>query len=146
MFSENRTRARRKFLAFMAEKDGYEKHDVYIAIDQRLKGDDEFVDRILEQYGKEPVKPWKRRIPLDSIAAVIEKVHSVNLADLRSSGKTLDIARARKVFCILARDRGYKAVEIGRYLDKDPSRLTIYVRGRDEAGRVVKEAGRLIDK
>ena len=146
MFSENKTRALRKYREFMAEKDGYERSDVYTAIDQRLKGDDEFIDRILEQHDKAPVKPWKRRTPLDSIAEVIEKHLAVSLADLRSSGKTHAIARARKVFGILAHDRGYKAIEIGRYLDKDPSKLTTYLRERGEVENEVKEAGRWIDK
>ena len=145
MFSENRTRARRKYREFMEEKDGYGKTDVYAAIDQRLKGDDEFVDRVLQQHEKESVKPWQRRPALDAIVAAIEKRHEVTFADLRSSVKSQPVARARKVFSILAHDRGYKAVEIGRYLDKDPSKVTTYLRERGDADRDVKEAGRLLD-
>lgn len=146
MFSEKKTRARKKYREFMADKEGYEKNDVYTAIDQRLKGDEEFVDRILEQHDKETVKPWRRRPSMDSISAAIEQCHQVSLDDLRSSGKSRAIAHARKVFSILARDKGYKAVEIGKCLDKDPSKLTTYLRERGDVEADVKEAGRLLEK
>jgi REP element-mobilizing transposase RayT len=146
MFSENRTRARRKYRDFMAEADGFGRTDVYATVDQRLKGDDEFVGRILVEHDKEQIKPWKRRPPLDAIAKVIEKRHDVDLSDLRSTQKTREIARARKVFGILAHDRGYKAIEIGLFLDKDPSKMTNYLRERDEVETDVKEAGRQLDK
>jgi len=131
---------------FMAETDKYEKNDVYTTIDQRLKGDDDFVDRILEQHDKETVKPWKHRLSLDVLAAAIEKSHQVTLEDLRSSGKSKMVSRARKVFSVLACDKGYKAVEIGRYLDKDPSRLTTYLRERGEVENEVKDAERVLGK
>ncbi|NTW60156.1 MAG: hypothetical protein HGA43_13440 [Nitrospirae bacterium] len=83
---------------------------------------------------------------MDAIVAAIEKRHEVTFADLRSSVKSRPVSRARKVFSILAHDRGYKAVEIGRYLDKDPSKVTTYLRERGDADRDVKEAGRLLDK
>ena len=146
LFSETKTRARRKYLEFMAEQDGYERGEVYATIDQRLKGGDEFVDRILEQHDKEQVKPRLRRPTLDAIADVIEKLHKIGLSDLRSSAKTREIARARKIFGILAHDRGYKAIEIGRYLQKDPSKLTNYLRERGDVDPEVKRAGRLLDK
>ena len=144
MFSESRSRARRKYREFMAEKDGYGRNEVYTALDQRLKGDDEFVDRILEQHEKSSETTRRRRVSLDAIAAVVEKRLKVGLSDLRSPGKTRELARARKVFSILARDHGYKLVEIGRYLDKDPARLTAYVREREDVEKDVKAAEHLL--
>ncbi|MDA8099424.1 MAG: transposase [Nitrospiraceae bacterium] len=143
LFSENRSRARRKYREFMAEGDAYDKNDVYTSIDQRLKGDDEFVDRIL-QLEKDAAKPWHRRPALDAIAAAIKQRHQVTLADMRSMRKSQPISWARKVFSILAHDKGYKAVEIGRYLDKDPSKLTTYLRERGVSEGEVKEASRLL--
>lgn len=103
-------------------------------------GDDEFVDGVLQQHERETVKQWQRRPALDAIVAVIEKRHEVTFAELKSFAKSRSISQARKVFSILAHDRGYKVVEIGRYLDKYPSEVTIYLRERGDADRDVEEA------
>jgi len=144
LFSEKRSRARRKYREFMEDKEGFEKNEVYSTIDQRLKGDDEFVDRVLGEHEKMPARPWKRKIPLETIAAAIEKRHDVSVETLRSPAKDRAAAGARMVFSILANDHGYKAVEIGRYLDKDPTRVTRYLQARDDVEKDVREAARLI--
>ena len=146
MFSENKLRARGKYREFMREEEEFDRSEVYAAVDQRVKGDEEFVDRILEEHGKETIKPWKRKVSLDSIASAIKKRHQVSIADLRSSMKNRGISLARKVFSILALDHGYKAVEVGRYLDKDPTRLTIYLRERGEVEKEVKGMDLLLHK
>ena len=144
LFSEKRSRARRKYREFMEDKEGFEKNEVYSTIDQRLKGDDEFVDRVLGEHEKMPARPWKRKIPLEKIAAAIEKHHDVSVETLRSPAKDRAAAGARMVFSILANDHGYKAVEIGRYLDKDPTRVTRYLQARGDVEKDVREAARLI--
>ena len=146
MFSENKGRARRKYLQFMRTEEAMTKSEVYATIDQRLKGDAEFVDRVLGEHEKMPARPWKRKIPLEKIAAAIEKRHDVSVETLRSPAKDRAAAGARMVFSILANDHGYKAVEIGRYLDKDPTRVTRYLQARDDVEKDVREAARLIKK
>ncbi len=47
MFSENRTRARKQYREFMNEGNVVKKQEMYAAIDQRMQGDDDFVDRVL---------------------------------------------------------------------------------------------------
>jgi putative transposase len=144
LFSEKRSRALRKYREFMEDKEGFEKNEVYATIDQRLKGDAEFVDRVLGEHEKMPARPWKRKIPLEKIAAVIEKRHDVSVETLRSPAKDRAAAGARMVFSIVANDHGYKAVEIGRYLDKDPTRVTRYLQARGDVDKEVREAARLI--
>jgi len=138
MFSENKTRARMKYRAFMAEKDGYERNDVYAAIDQRLKGDDEFVDRVLEQHDKPAKLKSKKKMPLNDIARTIKDHYDVALDELISPGRTREIARARKVFSIIALEQGYKAREIAQYLEKDPTLISTYVRNIEEVRDEVK--------
>lgn len=145
LFSERVSSARRKYREFMADKEGFEKNEVYATIDQRLKGDDEFVDRVLLEHEKTPARPWKRRTSLETIAAAIEKRHDVSMETLRSPAKDRIAAGARMVFSILASDHGYKAVEIGRYLDKDPTRVTRYLQARSVVENDVREAARFIE-
>jgi len=145
MFSENKTRARMKYREFMAEKDGYERNEVYAAVDQRLKGDENFVERVLAEHEKEPAKPRKKLVALDVIAAAVERTLEVGLAELRSMAKDLTVARARKVFGIVASDHGYKSVELARYLGKDGSRFSRYLREREGVGKEMKEVKRVLD-
>jgi hypothetical protein len=145
MFSESKTRARRKYREFMAEKDGFERKEVYATIDQRLKGDDEFIDRVLEQHDKEPSRKRLRKPPLEVISQAIEKQYEISLADMRSYSKTRTLALARRVFSIIASQLGYKAVEIGRFLEKEPTMVTLAQRDREEIASDVKAAGRKLD-
>jgi len=130
MFSENKTRARKKYREFMAEQDGLDRKEVYATIDQRLKGDDEFVDRVLEQHDKVSNRNRLKRPPLEVISQVVEKEYDVALSDMRSYSKTQTLALARRVFCILASKLGCarqefmipKSAEIGRHFSVDADR------------------------
>ena len=144
LFSEKRSQARRKYREFREDTEGFERNEVYATIDQRLKGDAEFVDRVLGEHEKMPARTWKRKIPLEKIAAAIEKRHDVHVEMLRSPAKDRAAAGDRMVFSILANDHGYKAVEIGRYLDKDPTRVTRYLQARGDVEKDVREAARLM--
>ena len=101
-------------------------------------GDDEFVDRVLEQHDK-AVKPVRtKRLPLDDIANAIEQRYGVSVPDLRSPGRTQALARARKIFSIAAEKQGYKAKEIALHLEKDPTLVSIYLRDAEELADEVK--------
>lgn len=143
MFSENKTRARRKYREFMSEKDGFERKEVYATIDQRLKGDDAFVDRVLERHAKDPA-PRLRRPALEAITKIVEKKYGISTSDLRSSSKTRTLTLARKVLSIVASEQGYKAVEIGHYLEKEPTIVTFSLRDRETFAEEVKAVGRAI--
>jgi hypothetical protein len=132
MFSENKVRSRMKYREFMMEKDGYERNEVYATIDQRLKGDDEFVDRVLAQHDKVSNPARTKKLPLDDIAKSIEQRYGISVPDLRSSSRTQTLARARKVFSIAAKGHGHKAKEIALYLEKDPTLMSIYIREAKE--------------
>jgi putative transposase len=138
MFSENKARARKKYREYMAQQDGFDRKEVYATIDQRLKGDDEFVDRVLAQHDKEPSKERLRRPTLQDISHVVEKRYGVSLVDMRSYSKNRKLVLARRVFCIVASTRGYKAVEVGRFLEKEPTMVTLALRGREEVSGEMK--------
>ena len=61
MFSENKARARRQYKAFMNDAATLRKEEGYATIDQRLQGDDEFVDRVLTAHDFEIKKERKKK-------------------------------------------------------------------------------------
>lgn len=134
LFSENKSRARSKYVEFIDDGITVKKQDVYATIDQRLLGDDQFVDRIAEEHGKGPIKKErrKRQYTLSQIAGAVVQAGEISIADLQSSRRLLDIGKGRVAFTVIAREYGYRGVEIAKYLRKDPTAVTQYARKRSE--------------
>jgi hypothetical protein len=49
MFSENKGRARKQYAMFMNDGATAKQEDVYATIDQRLLGDERFVEKVVER-------------------------------------------------------------------------------------------------
>jgi hypothetical protein len=60
------------------------------------------------------------------------------------NSKTKTLTLARRVLSIVASEQGYKAVEIGRYLEKEPTIVTFSLRDRGTVAEEVKLVGRAI--
>jgi REP element-mobilizing transposase RayT len=134
MFSENTARARQHYLKFMNEGDVVKKQDVYAVIDQRLQGNDDFVDRVLEQYDGEVKKEKKKKErSLPEISRAVTKHTGIKLEHLQSAGKDRQVMTARQLFTLVAKAYGYKGVEIARHLQKEASSVTKYA--RDGSGK-----------
>jgi putative transposase len=133
MYSENRSRARARYEAFMDDGVTVKKQAVYATIDQRLLGDDRFVDRVVEEHGR-PVKKErrKREFTLQQLAGAVADAGEIEVTDLRGSGRLREIAQGRAVFTILAKEYGYRGTEIAEFLRKDPTAVTQYGRKREE--------------
>ena len=139
MFSETKGRARKHYRIFMNDGQVMKKDEVYAAIDQRLQGDDEFVDRVLEKYdGEVKRERRKKEHTLPQIAKIVEKQYGLTLQDIRSSVKEQRVMRGRRAFSGVAREFGYKGREIAEYLAKEPSSVTKYGRGEDIKPEVEK--------
>jgi hypothetical protein len=145
MFSERKSRARKHYRVFMEDKEALKKEEVYATIDQRLQGDEEFVDRVLKEYdGEIKEERKKKEHTLSAIKQAIEQRHNVTLDQLRCSSKESRIMRARQVFTQTAKEYGYRGKEIAAYLAKDPASVSGYMRDEDqskEVGQVIKLLG-----
>lgn len=129
MFSENTGRAKKHYREFMNEGDIVDKQEVYSVVDQRLQGDDDFVDRVLEKYdGTVQRGKQKKKFTLSAICRAVVEQTGVTLAQLRSAGKNRDVMRARCLFTLAAKEYGYKGTEIAAYLQKESSSITKYGR------------------
>jgi len=145
MFSENRSRARRQYRVFMSDEATLRREEVYATIDQRLQGDEEFVDRVLTIHDHGIKKERKKKeYSLQAIGRTIEKRYQITLDQLRSPGKERNIMMARRVFTLTAKEYGYQGKEIANYLEKDPASVSGYLRGEDigaEVGKVIRQLG-----
>ncbi len=146
MFSENKSRAWRKYLESMDREVTLGKSDVYATVDQRIQGDETFVDAITAKAEAVIKKePEKKACSLAEIGGMIQKRHAVTLEQLRSSVKSEDVMKGRPIFSQTARRYGYRGREIAEYLRKDPASITNYLHG-EENSREVDGIVRLLER
>ncbi len=133
MFSENGARARKHYREFINEGDVLKKQEVYAVVDQRLQGDDDFVDRVLEEYDGEIKKEKKKKEhTMPEISRAVANSTGVTLEQLQAAGKDRQVMAGRRLFTLAAQAYGYKGIEIAKYLHKEASSVTRYLR---EGGR-----------
>ena len=145
MFSENRSRARLKYVEFMDDGVTVKKQEVYATIDQRLLGDDQFIDRIAEEHGR-PIKKErrKREYTLAQIAGAVAQVSENSIDGLRSSSRLREITQGRVAFTVIAKEYGYRGIEVAEFLRKDPTAVTVYGRKREEVKHVIVQVERAL--
>ncbi len=147
LFSESKGRARNKYRLFMEEESKLTKQDVYATIDQRLQGDEGFVERVMKQYdGPAEGRKKKKKRSLAAIARAIEGLRGVQLDAMRTATKQRTVSIARKVFAHVAREYGYRGNEIAAYLDKTPVSVTMYLRPDQEISTTAAVLFKHLDK
>ncbi len=140
MFSEDKTKARKIYRAFMDEGITVMKDDIYSTIDQRILGDERFADKIMERYddGIEQ-RRRKKEYRLSEIAAVIEEAYDITLSQIRQKGKDRGISKGRKLLSLVANEYGYKGKEIAEYIKKDPAIVTRHLKERNDFRREIEK-------
>jgi REP-associated tyrosine transposase len=133
MFSESKARARRQYLEFMAERETIAKDHVYATVDQRLQGDETFIEQVKEKSDRQIENGKKRKEhSLSSIARAVEVQTDVSKLEMQSATRLRRVTDARRLVSLVARVYGYKKIEIAQYLKKDPAAVTLYLRERQE--------------
>lgn len=132
MFSENKSQATRLYRAYMEDGIIIKKEDIYRTADQRILGDESFVEEVTEKT-EEGIEQRKKRheYGLGEIAKSIEHAFGVTLKHLRDKSKDRDMLKGRKLLSLVAKEYGYKGREIASYLRKDPTVVTRYLKERD---------------
>ena len=131
MFSENKGRARRAYRLYMGEKEGIRREEVYATVDQRVLGDERFVEKVKEKTGGELHGRKRHEYSLVKIAGAVERVYGLSLGQLREKGKGEVTQSGRRVLSLAGKDYGYRGREIAEYLSRDPSVITRYLRDRN---------------
>ncbi len=148
MFSKSRMMARKGYLSYMGDDSSMAKDRVYATIDQRLQGDEGFIEWVKERYtGVVKDVTMARKYSLPGIAEAVAVACGVPVDEMRAALRTKTASHARKVFACAARKCGYRTGEVARFLEKDPSAITGYNKAdlAEELARVIgllQEEGR----
>jgi len=133
MFSEDLKRGRRLYREYMRKEEKTSKEDFYRTVDQRVLGDEAFVERVRERVENGPLRGRRRHgVSLGEIARGIEEVTGIALSELRGKGKDSGAMEGRKLFSLAGREYGYKGREIAEFLGKDPAAVTGYLNGSQD--------------
>jgi putative transposase len=140
MFSEDRRKARRAYREYMEEKGILRREEVYATVDQRIVGDEEFVEEVKARTGRSDVPGRRRHLySLPEIAKAVEETYAVSLEQLRDKGRGEGLGRARRVMSLVAKEYGYKGQEVAAYLWRDPSVITRYLKEGNRLGSEVEK-------
>lgn len=126
MFSGSKTAARKLYQAYMEDTDAkIGKQDVYATVDQRILGNEEFVERVRGKIdvsikGRKRAKAYS----LPEIAGAVEEIYGIGLKEIRQSGKARRLTEAKKIISLIANEYGYKNKEVAEYIGKDPMIVT----------------------
>lgn len=142
MLSEDKGAARRLFKAYMADGDAVSMDDVYKTVDQRVLGDEEFVEAVKKKIGGDIRGNKKQRAySLNQIAKAVQSVYGVKLQELRERRKAREMTAAKAVLSLVGTEFGYKNREIADFMGKDPVMVTRYLKEREhlrqEADKVI---------
>jgi REP element-mobilizing transposase RayT len=140
MFSEDKTKARRLYRAYMGDGMIVEKEDIYSTIDQRILGSEQFADKVMKKYDVELNRPKRRKqYTLQEMARGIEKIYGVKLSQMRAKSKERLLSLGKKVFCVLAHEYGYSGREIARFMHKDPALISRYLKQKKSLKKEIEK-------
>jgi REP element-mobilizing transposase RayT len=129
MFSENVGKGKKSYRIYMGERKEVKREDIYSTVDQRVLGDERFVENVVQRTGKREMRgKRKHEYTLPEIATAVEEVYRVTLRQLREKGKGEVIHSGRKVMSLVAKEYGYKGQEIAGYFWRDPAVITRYLK------------------
>ena len=134
MFSKDLRRGRRLYRGYMRGEEKTSGEDFYRTVDQRILGDEEFVERVRGRVKNGIPVVGRRRhgVTLGEIARGIEGVTGIRLGELRGKGKDSGVMEGRRLFSLAGREYGYRGREIAVFLGKDPAAVTGYLRGEQD--------------
>jgi hypothetical protein len=131
MFSEDKGSAYRLYKAFMENDAVISREEVYSTAEQRILGDERFVENVLKERSmKIQGLRRDREYSLEQIAAAVERVYGIPLEKIRSINKSPGLATGKKVMSLVAHEYGYKGKDIADFIDKDPVVVTRHLKER----------------
>ena len=139
IFSEDRGKAMRAYREYMGGKNILRREEVYATVDQRILGNEGFVEEVQVRMGSSDVPGRRKHLyRLSEISKAVEDVYGVTLGQLREKGRGEELGLGRRVMSLVAKDYGYKGQDVGRYLWRDPSVITRYLEKVNQLGNEVE--------
>jgi putative transposase len=137
IFSRDKKKARRSYLEYMRAEGILTREEVYATVDQRIIGDEKFVEKVRQKTGRKELGGRRKHgHTLLEIAKATEETFGISLGGLREKKRGENLRLGRRVMSIVAREYGYKGQEISEYLRRDSSVITRYLQ---EGRRLVSE-------
>ena len=129
MFSEDPGKAVQLYAAHMEDAASVPSGEMYKVVDQRILGDERFVDRVFLGRNERP-KTTKRRheYTLEEVAREVAHIYNISVHDLRGKSKEEKVLMGRKLLSVIAKELEYKGTEIATFLGKDPATISKYLR------------------
>lgn len=138
MFSEQKAKARQLYKAYIAETNSVAGQTIYSTVDQRVLGDEHFVEHVVEKSeGELKKEKRKKEYSLQAIAKAIESTIGTSLKEIQGKSKDNNIVKAKKTFCLIALEYGHSGREIAMYIEKDPAIVTRYAKERVSYGQEI---------
>jgi len=135
IFSENRRKGTRAYQEYMEEKWILRREEVYATVDQRIVGDEGFVEEVMAKTGRSDVLGRRRHLyKLPEIAKSVEELYGITLVQLRGKGGGEERGCGRRLMSLVAKTYGYKGQEVAAYLWRDPSVITRYLKEGNRLG------------
>lgn len=133
IFSENKEAARKLYRAYMGDEAAIRQEDIYNTVEQRILGDEKFVERVVEKSaGKVSRRRRERAYALEEIARAVEDLYGVSLEQIRKRGKARELSVGKRLLSLVASEYGYKNKEIAEFIRKDPVVVTRHLKARAE--------------
>jgi REP-associated tyrosine transposase len=147
MFSEDKSRARRLYMAYVNDGIEVKKEDIYKTVSQRILGEEQFVDKVMEKIDERFENKRKHHeYSLKKIVEIIGKMRGITLNQLTGRSRNKEILTVRKLASLAAREFGYKGKEIALFLQKDPSVITRYLKEGENFKADMKRALNLLNE
>jgi len=145
MFSEDKAAARKLYRAYMGEATAIRKENIYCTVEQRILGDEEFVERVMEKSSDKTSKRRKEReYTLGEIARAVEDLYGTSLQEIRTRSKSREISSGKKMISLVANEYGYKNKEIAAFIRKDPVIVTRHLKEKADLEDDIERAINLI--
>jgi len=131
----------------MEDQETLAKDAVYATVDQRLQGDESFIEQVKEKSDQQiEVGKKKKEHSLAAIARSVETQASITIKEMQSETRQSRVTDARRLVSLVARVYGYKKVEIAQYLRKDPAAVTLYLKETREREKEVEAVVAMLEK
>jgi REP element-mobilizing transposase RayT len=140
IFSEDNRRARRAYQEYMEEKEVLPREEVYATVDQRIVGNEGFVETVKAKAGRSDFQGRRKHAySLPDITKAVEELYGITLVQLRGRGGEEQLGRGRRLVSLVAKEYGYKGQEVAEYLWRDPSVITRYLKEGNRLGSEVEK-------
>lgn len=119
LLSERPGIARRKYAEFMTAVEPDKGLSPYAAYQQQIVGDERFIEEVEKRV--ERMEKRTKKIPIRDLVLAIEKETGVGLLEMVSRKRGERLRTARGILVSLAREMGYKTMELQGILKRDIS-------------------------